>query len=87
VLVCEHHQFTIDKLKKEFEDKSFFGLFAACTTLSAVLAEPTEIYDMENIKEDGSTVDSKSVERTFSGNRYKEAVQKLIPHFEKKGLL
>jgi hypothetical protein len=52
-----------------------------------VLSEPTETYDMENFKEDGSTLDSESFERTYSGSRYKEAVQKLIPHFENKGLL
>jgi hypothetical protein len=86
-LGCEHHQFTIEQLKKEFEDKSLFGLFAACTVLTAVLAEPTETYDMENIKGDGSTLDPKSVERIYSGSRYKEAAQKLIPHFEKNGLL
>jgi hypothetical protein len=87
VLGCEHHKFTIEQLKKECEDKAFFGLITACTVLLAVLGEPTEIYDMENFKEDGSPLDSKSLERTFSGSRYKGAVQKLIPHFEKKGLL
>jgi hypothetical protein len=87
VLGCEHHQFTIEQLKEEFDDKSFYGLFAVCTTLTAVLSEPTEVYDMENVKEDGSTVDPNSAERRYSGSRYKEAVQKLIPHFEKKGLL
>jgi hypothetical protein len=87
VLGCEHHKFTIEQLKKEFEEKSFFGLITACTVLLAVLGEPTEIYDVENIKEDGSALDSKSLEKTFSGSRYKQAVQKLIPHFESKGLL
>lgn len=87
ILGCEHHQFTIEQLKEEFEDKSFFGLIAACTVLTAVLAEPAETYDMENITEDGSVLDSKSVERIYSGSRYKEAAQKLLPHFENKGLL
>jgi hypothetical protein len=87
ILGCEHHHFTLDQLKKEFEDKSFFGLMTAVTVLSAVLAGPNEIFDMENINEDGSNVDPKSVEKTYSGRRYKQAFQKLIPHFEKKGLL
>jgi hypothetical protein len=87
VLGCEHHKLTIEQLKKEFEEKSFFGLITACTVLLAVLGEKTEIYDMENFKEDGSALDSKSLERTFSGSRYKEAIQKLLPHFENKGLL
>jgi hypothetical protein len=87
LLGCEYHQFTIEQLKKEFEDKSFFGLMTACTVLTVVLAEPTEPFDMENFKEDGSVLDSKSVEKTYSGSHYKEAIQKLIPHFEKLGLL
>jgi hypothetical protein len=87
VLGCEQYKFTIEQLKKEFEEKSFFGLITACTVLMGVLSEPTEIFDMENIKEDGSTLDPKSLERSFSGSRYKQAVQKLIPHFESKGLL
>jgi hypothetical protein len=87
VLGCEHHKFTIDQLKKEFEEKSFFGLIAACTVLPAVLSEPTETYDLENFNEDGSTADLQRLERVYSGSSYKEAIQKLIPHFEKKGLL
>jgi hypothetical protein len=87
MLGCKHHQFTIEQLKKEFEDNSYFGLIAACTVLIVVLGEPTETYDMENFKEDGTTLDSESFERTYSGSRYKEALQKLIPHFENKGLL
>jgi hypothetical protein len=87
ILGCEHHQFTIEQLKKEFEDKSFFGLLVACTVLSAVLAEPADTYDMENIPEDPSSFDSESFERPYSGSRYKEAAQKLLPHFENKGLL
>jgi hypothetical protein len=87
MLGCKHHQFTIEQLKKEFEDKSIFGLMTAFTVLSAVLAEPTETYDMENIKEDGTSMDLESIERPYSGSRYKESLQKLIPHFEKKGLI
>jgi hypothetical protein len=87
VLGCEYHKFSIEQLKKEFEGKSFFGLITAMTVLIAVLGEPTEVFDMENFNEDGSSLDSKSLERPFSGRRYKEAIQKLIPHFENKGLL
>jgi hypothetical protein len=87
LLGCEYHQFTIEQLKKEFEDKSFFGLITACTVLTAVLAGPTEVYDMENVKEDGSVLDWESLEKSYSGSRYREAIQKLIPHFENKGLL
>jgi hypothetical protein len=87
VLGCEHHKFTIEELKKEFEEKSFFGLIIIFNILPAVLAEPADAFDRENLKEDGTTSDLKHLERTFSGSRYKEALQKLIPHFESKGHL
>jgi hypothetical protein len=86
-LGSDHHVYTIEQLKKEYEDRSFFGLFTACTLLSAVLADPAEALDMEGLSEDGSNLDSKSLEKSYSGRRYKEAFQKLLPHFERKGLL
>ena len=86
-LGCDHHIYTIEQMKKEYEDRSLFGLFTACTLLSAVLADPEEAFDMDNINEDGSSMDSKSLEKPYSGRRYKEAFQKLLPHFERKGLL
>jgi RecA/RadA recombinase len=74
-------------MKKEYEDRSLFGLITACTVLSAVLADPADAFDLENVKEDGSQMDSKSLEKPYSGRRYREAIQKLLPHFEMKGLL
>jgi hypothetical protein len=87
VLGCEHHEFTIEQLKKEFEEKSFFGLITVCTILTAVLAEPTETFDMENLKDDGTSLDPANYERIYSGRRYKQAAQILLPHFQSKGLL
>ena len=86
-LGCYHHIYTFEQMKKEYEDRSLFGLITACTVLGAVLADPAEAFDMENIKEDGSQVDPKSLEKPYSGKRYREAFQKLLPHFERKGLL
>jgi hypothetical protein len=86
-LGCDHHLYTIEQLKKEYEDRSLFGLLTACTVLTAVLADPAEAFDMENITEEGSHLDSQSLEKSYSGRRYKEAFQKLLPHFERKGLL
>lgn len=86
-LGSDHHIYTIEQMKKEYEERSLFGLITACTLLSAVLADPAEAFDMENINEDGSSMDSKSLEKPYSGRRYKEAFQKLLPHFERKGLL
>jgi hypothetical protein len=86
-LGCDHHVYTIEQLKKEYEDASFYGLITACTVLTIVLADPAEAFDMEKMTEDGSNLDLKSLERTYSGRRYKEAFQILLPHFEKKGLI
>jgi hypothetical protein len=86
-LGCDHHIYTFEQLKKEYEDRLFFGLITACTVLSVVLADPAEAFDMQNVREDGSQIDPKSVEKTYSGSRYKEAFQKLLPQFERKGLL
>jgi hypothetical protein len=86
-LGCEHRNFTIEQLKREFEERSFYGLIAACTVLTVTVAEPTETFDMENISEDGKNMDLKSIETVYSGSRYKQIFQELILHFEKKGLL
>jgi hypothetical protein len=37
--------------------------------------------------EDGDNLDSKSLKKTYSESRYKESFQKLLPQFERKGLL
>jgi RecA/RadA recombinase len=86
-LGCDQHIYTFEQLKEEYEDRSLFGLITACTVLSAVLADPEEAFDMENVKEDVSQMDSKFIEKPYSGRRYREALQKLLPHFERKGLL
>lgn len=78
---------TLEELKKEFEEKAFFGFNTACTVLTAVLADPSEAFDLENLNEDGSSIDATIMEKTFSGNRFKEAFQKLLPHFESIGVI
>jgi len=85
-LGCDLHIYTFEQMKKEYEDRSLFGLMTACTVLSAVLADPEEAFDLENVKEDGSQMDSKSLEKPYLGRRYREALQKLLPHFEMKGI-
>ncbi|XP_069676289.1 uncharacterized protein [Periplaneta americana] len=86
ILQCDRPEFTVDVLKKEFDDRSFFGFVTACTLLGAVVAEPTEAFDMENLNEDGSNLDAKSIEKTYSGSRYECAFRQLLPHFETKGV-
>jgi hypothetical protein len=86
-LGCDHHIYTMEQLKKDYEDRSWFGLITACTLLTGVLADPADAFDLDNMVEDGNNVDSKSLEKMFSGSRYKEAFRNLLPQFERKGLL
>jgi hypothetical protein len=76
----------LKQLKKEYEDRALFGLITACTVLSAVLADPAEAFDMDSLMEDISQMESTSLEKPYSGRRYKEALQYLLPHFERKGI-
>ena len=78
---------SLEDLKREFDEKAFFGFNTACTVLAVVLADPSEAFDMENMKEDGTGLDVKTVEKTYSGNRFKEVFQELLPHFESKGVI
>jgi hypothetical protein len=86
-LGCDHYIYPFEQMKKEYEDRPFFGLMTACTVLSAVLADPADAFGLENMLEDGNNLNSKSLGKTYSGSRYKEFFQKLLPQFERKGLL
>jgi len=84
-LGCDHHIYTIEKMKKEYEDRLLFGLITACIVLTVVLFDPADAFNLENKVEDGENLNSMSLEETYSGRRYKEAFQKLLPQFERKG--
>ena len=86
-LGCDHHTYTIEQMMKEYEDRSLFGLITACTVLTVVLFDPADAFSLGNVVEDGDNLNSNSLEKTYSGSRYKEAFQKLLPQFERKGLL
>jgi len=88
MLGCSDVEFTIEHLKKEFEDRAIFGLITACFTLSVILADPKEIMDLENVTlDDLKVVEGNPMEKTFSGTRYRETFQKLLLYFESKGIL
>jgi hypothetical protein len=84
---CDHHVYTLKQLKKDYEDRLLFGLYTALFVLPIVLADPADAYEMENLLEEESNLDLNKLEKAFSGRRYKEAFQNLLPHFERKGLL
>ena len=56
---------TLEDLKNEFDEKAFFGFYTACTVLAAVLVDPSEALDVENMKEDGTGLEVKTMEKTF----------------------
>jgi hypothetical protein len=88
VLGCSDVEFTYEHLKKEFEDKAYFGLFTACAFLSIMLVDPKECKDLENMKPDDlRAVEGNPMEKAFSGTLYRETFQQLLLHFESTGLL
>lgn len=88
MLGCSDVEFTIEHLKKDFEDRAYFGLITACFTLSVILADPKEISDFENVTfDDLKAVEGNPMEKSFSGTLYRETFQKLLLYFESKGIL
>jgi pyoverdine/dityrosine biosynthesis protein Dit1 len=88
MLGCSDVEFTSEHLKKEFEDRAYFGLITACFTLSVILADPQEAMDMENATfDDLKAVEGNPMEKLYSGTLYRETFQKLLLYFESKGIL
>jgi hypothetical protein len=88
VLGCSEVKFTLQQLKKEFEDKAFFGLITSCTLLNLILADPKDAVDLEHLTlDDMRAVEKNPMQEGFSGSIYRETFQKLLLHFESKGLL
>jgi hypothetical protein len=55
---------------------------------SIILADPKEIMVVENVTfDDLKAVEGNPFEKSFSGNFYRETFQKLLLHFESKGIL
>jgi pyoverdine/dityrosine biosynthesis protein Dit1 len=88
MLGCSDVEFTIEHLKKEFEDRAYFGLITACFPLSIILADPEEITDLENVTlDDLKAAEGNPMKKSFSGTLYRETFQKLLLYFESKGIL
>jgi hypothetical protein len=60
-LGCDRHIYTLEQLKKEYDDRALFGLITACTLLTVVLAYSTDAFDLDNMVEAGNDLDSKSL--------------------------
>ncbi|PSN39141.1 hypothetical protein C0J52_22768 [Blattella germanica] len=72
-LGCGEIEVTFEELKKEFEERSFFGVITALTLLHLVLADPNEKIVPEDERNPG-----------FSGNLFKQEFQKLLLLYENK---
>jgi hypothetical protein len=88
MLGCSDVEFTIEHLKKDFEDKAYFGLITACVYLNMMLADPKESVDVDNVTlEDFKAVEGNPMVKSMSGTLFRETFQKVLLHFESKGLL
>ncbi|GLH00635.1 Uncharacterized protein GBIM_06959 [Gryllus bimaculatus] len=81
--------FTYEDLQKEINRTLFFGLSSAMTTMAAVLAEPEDTPDMENITEEemtnGDQVDT--FVKMYESPLFRDAFENLLPYFDKQGVL
>jgi hypothetical protein len=88
MLGCSDVEFTIEHLKKEFENKAYFGLTTACIHLNMMLADPKDSVDIDNlILDDFKAVEGNPMEKSMSGTLFRETFQKILLYFESKGLL
>ncbi|XP_069675924.1 uncharacterized protein [Periplaneta americana] len=83
-LDCDAHVFPLEKLRREMEDKAMYGLYAACTIISAVLVEPDKVVHTKSVKM-ADEIDER--ETAYSDPAYQQSLRKVLLHFEKKGVL
>jgi hypothetical protein len=70
---------SLQQLHKQLEKLGRFAVLVACTILSWILIDQTNIPDVEKVLKEGHTFH-------FS-ERYKDAIKTLLPLFEQKGWL
>ena len=79
---------TLEQLNEEFEEKNFFGLMTACTILCSAMAQPSDLPDLSEIKEDHLEKGGKTpMAKAYNGRRFREIFEKMLVFYEKKGLL
>jgi hypothetical protein len=69
----------LEALRKDYDDMAVFGLYGACYVLPALLAE--EGVELDSILEKGFGQNPE----VLNGERYKKALQKMLPQFDEKG--
>ncbi|XP_066992696.2 uncharacterized protein [Anabrus simplex] len=74
-------------LKNEMKRVALYGLYAATTILAVVVADAEEAPDMAELtEEDLSNEETSPWEKTLNNPRFREALQQMLPHFDKMGV-
>jgi len=70
---------TLEALRKDYDDKAVFGLYGACCVLPVLLAD--EGVEVDSVLEIGTGQNPE----VLNGERYKKALQRMLPQFDEKG--
>lgn len=76
---------TLSELHREFQELGAYGLNSTYGTLCAVVAPPGAGADMNSLLGDDEA-SNEFRRKLFSNSLYKEALEQLIPYFDRKGL-
>jgi hypothetical protein len=71
---------TLEALRKDYDDKAVFGIYGACFVLPAILDDKG--IAPESILEKGAG----RKPEVLNGERYKKALQRMLPQFDEKGV-
>ncbi|XP_066992697.2 uncharacterized protein [Anabrus simplex] len=86
-LGCSTDVFSFQDLKNEMKRVAIYGLFAASNVLAVVVADAEEAPDMAELtEEDMSNEETSPWEKTLNNPRFREALQQMLPHFDKMGV-
>ncbi|XP_066992699.2 uncharacterized protein [Anabrus simplex] len=86
-LGCSTDVFSFQDLKNEMKRVAIYGFYAATTVLPIVVADAEEAPDMAEVtEEDMSNEETSPWEKTRNNPRFREALQQMLPHFDKMGV-
>lgn len=79
---------TLLDLQMDFLDSGAYGIFTMMSVLPVVRAPPSEDSSLDNLTDQSSDQPSKAMEmkrRVYANPIFIDALEELIPHFERKG--
>ncbi|XP_069676292.1 uncharacterized protein [Periplaneta americana] len=86
-LGCDPDCYSFQQLKREFEEKEYFGFITVCSKMTLVLEEPLVLQE-ENSEYGGVKLhDHQYSEDKGQKTSIREIFEKLLPYFEEKGFL